>query len=90
MDKLERTSRTTRVGVVQKISSPKTVVVVTEDLKAHPIYKKTVRRSKKFLVHVEAQKELQIGDKVMIMSSRRLSKRKNWRLCKVIKDNLEA
>ncbi len=49
----------------------------------HPIYKKRVKRTTKFKAHDE-ENVAQVGDKVRIMETRRLSKDKNWRLVEII------
>ena len=61
----------------------KTVTVSVETLVRHPLYKKRIRRSKKFLVHDE-QNEAQMGDTVRIIETRPISRRKHWRLANVI------
>ncbi|MDQ4105683.1 MAG: 30S ribosomal protein S17 [Actinomycetota bacterium] len=61
----------------------KTVSVAVETLVRHPLYKKRVRRSKKFLVHDE-RNEARVGDTVRIIETRPLSARKRWRLANVI------
>ncbi|NLZ65325.1 MAG: 30S ribosomal protein S17, partial [Clostridiales bacterium] len=49
----------------------------------HPIYKKYIKKSKKFKAHDE-NNECGVGDKVLIMETRPLSKTKNWRLVRII------
>ena len=61
----------------------KTIVVKVDTVKAHPRYKKVVRRSTKFHAHDE-QNAAKIGDLVRIVETRPLSKRKNWRLAEVL------
>ena len=78
-----RGSRKERVGLVVSDAPQKTVSVAVETLVRHPLYKKRVRRSKKFLVHDE-QNEARIGDTVRIIETRPLSKLKRWRLASVI------
>jgi small subunit ribosomal protein S17 len=78
-----RGSRKERVGVVVSDKAEKTVTVSVETLVRHKMYKKRVRRSKKFLVHDEAN-EAQAGDTVRIIETRPLSARKRWRLANVI------
>ena len=73
----------TKVGVVTSNKMKNTVVVAVERLRAHPIYGRTVRRSKRFVAH-DASDACQIGDKVLIVESRPLSKRKRWRVKQVI------
>jgi small subunit ribosomal protein S17 len=78
-----RGSRKERVGVVVSDKSEKTVTVSVETLVRHKMYKKRVRRSKKFLVHDE-RNEARAGDTVRIIETRPLSARKRWRLANVI------
>ena len=59
----------------------KSIVVLVETKYKHPLYKKTVKRSKKFIVHDE-NNECQIGDRVEITECRPLSKRKCHRIVK--------
>ena len=78
-----RGTRKERVGMVVSDAPEKTVTVSVETLVRHPLYKKRVRRSKKFLVHDE-QNEAQMGDTVRIIETRPISRRKRWRLANVI------
>jgi len=64
-------------GVVVSDKSEKTVIVRVERRVSHPIYKKTIRLSKKFAAHDE-QKKFKIGDKVSIIESKPISKTKRW------------
>jgi small subunit ribosomal protein S17 len=61
----------------------KTVVVKVERTPFHPLYRRIVRRSKKYLAHDE-KGECQVGDKVKIIETRPLSKRKRWRILEII------
>ena len=70
-----------RNGVVVSNSMDKSIVVLIETKYKHPLYKKTVKRSKKFIVHDE-NNECQIGDRVEITECRPLSKRKCHRIVK--------
>ena len=70
-----------RNGVVVSNSMDKSIVVLVETKYKHPLYKKTVKRSKKFIVHDE-NNECQIGDRVEITECRPLSKRKSHRIVK--------
>ena len=70
-----------RNGVVVSNSMDKSIVVLVETKYKHPLYKKTVKRSKKFVVHDE-NNECQIGDRVEITECRPLSKRKCHRIVK--------
>lgn len=78
-----RGTRKERVGMVVSDAPQKTVSVAVETLVRHPLYKKRVRRSKKFLVHDE-QNEARVGDTVRIIETRPISARKRWRLANVI------
>jgi small subunit ribosomal protein S17 len=70
-------------GIVVSDKADKTIVVRVETLVKHPLVKKYVRRRKKFMAHDEAN-ECGIGDKVEIIESRPLSRRKRWRLVRVV------
>ncbi len=78
-----RGSRKERVGMVVSDKPQKTVVVSVETLVRHPLYKKRVRRSKKFMVHDE-QDSARVGDTVRIIETRPLSARKRWRLGTIV------
>lgn len=78
-----RGTRKERVGMVVSDAPEKTVSVSVETLVRHPLYKKRIRRSKKFLVHDE-QNEAHIGDTVRIIETRPISKLKRWRLANII------
>ncbi len=71
-------------GVVVSNKMDKSIVVKIERKIKHPIYKKTIKRSKKYIAHDE-QNECQIGDSVQIAECRPLSKRKRFRLFKRVK-----
>ncbi len=79
----ERNLRKTRIGVVSSTAMDKTIAVLVERKLRHPIYGKFVKKTKKFLAHDE-KNECQVGDKVRIMETRPLSKRKKWRLVEII------
>jgi small subunit ribosomal protein S17 len=66
-------------GVVVSDKSEKTVVVRVDRRVAHPIYKKTIRRSKKYAAHDE-KSQFKIGDVVQIIESRPISKTKRWQV----------
>ncbi|WP_302412662.1 30S ribosomal protein S17 [uncultured Gemmiger sp.] len=80
---MERNLRKTRVGVVVSDKMDKTIVVVVKDSVQHPLYKKILKRTKKFKAHDE-NNEAGIGDRVEIMETRKISKDVNWRLVKII------
>jgi small subunit ribosomal protein S17 len=75
--------RQERQGTVISDKGDKTIVVEVDTIKAHPKYKKVVRRSKKFHAHDE-QNAAKIGDVVRIVETRPLSKTKNWRLDEIV------
>lgn len=79
----QRKLRKTRVGVVVSTSMNKTVNVQVERRLQHPIYGKSVKMTKKFMAHDE-NNDCTVGDKVLIMESRPLSKNKRWRLVEII------
>ena len=66
-------------GTMCKASSKKTVVVEVERTFKHPIYKKYIKRSKKYHAHDETE-ALRVGDKVMIEETRPISKLKTWKV----------
>jgi small subunit ribosomal protein S17 len=80
---MERALRKTRVGTVVSDKMDKTIVVAIRDNVKHPLYKKIIKRTVRFKAHDE-NNIAQIGDKVMIMETRPLSKDKNWRLVEII------
>jgi len=79
----ERNLRKQRIGVVTSNKMEKTIAVSVERRLMHPIYGKFVKKSRKFIAHDE-NNDCNIGDKVRIMETRPLSKRKRWRLVEVL------
>ena len=61
----------------------KTVVIKVENRYPHPIYAKTVVKTRKYLVHDE-KSECNIGDQILVQECRPLSKRKRWTLNKIL------
>ncbi len=80
---MERNLRKTRVGIVVSDKMDKTVVVAIKDNVKHPLYKKIVKKTVKFKAHDEAN-TCGVGDRVLIMETRHLSKDKNWRVVEII------
>jgi small subunit ribosomal protein S17 len=80
---MERHNRRTYTGKVVSDKMDKTITVLVETYKNHPIYKKRVKYSKKYKAHDE-QGVAHIGDKVEIMETRPLSRTKNFRLVKIV------
>ena len=79
----ERNLRKTRVGIVTSDKMDKTIVVAIKDKVKHPLYGKIVNRTLKVKAHDETN-QCGIGDRVMIMETRPLSKDKRWRVCEII------
>jgi small subunit ribosomal protein S17 len=79
----DRAFRKTRVGVVVSDKMDKTIVVAIEDRAMHPLYKKIVKKTYKLKAHDE-KNECGIGDKVLVMETRPLSKDKRWRLVNIV------
>jgi small subunit ribosomal protein S17 len=78
-----RGRRKVREGLVVSDKMEKTVVVVIEELKAHPLYKKVVRRNTRLKVHNE-NNDAHVGDRVRIVETRPISKDKRWRVDEII------
>ena len=74
--------RAEKIGVVASDKMTKTVVVRVDRLVKHPIYRKYVRKRKKFMAHDEMGSK--VGDKVRIVETRPLSARKRWRVVEII------
>lgn len=72
-----------KVGIVISNKMQKTVVVKVESRYSHPIYSKTMIKTKKYLAHDEMS-ECNIGDKVLVTECRPLSKKKRWAITKII------
>ncbi|MDO9578091.1 MAG: 30S ribosomal protein S17 [Candidatus Cloacimonadales bacterium] len=76
-------NKVTKTGKVISDKMDKTIVVLVERQYKHPLYKKIVRKHKKFKAHDE-NNECNIGDIVLIMESKPISKDKKWILSKII------
>lgn len=76
--------RQQKIGRVTSDKMQKTIVVAVEELKRHPIYKRTYKYTQKFKAHDEHE-TARIGDTVRIEETRPLSKEKRWRLVEVVK-----
>ena len=66
-------------GIICKATNKKTVIVEVERTFKHPIYKKYIKRSKKYHAHDESD-ALRVGEKVMIEETRPISKLKTWKV----------
>ena len=78
-----RDLRKIRVGKVVSDKMDKTIVVAIEDNVRHPKYGKIIKRTVKIHAH-DAKNECGVGDKVMVMETRPLSKTKRWRLVEIV------
>ena len=79
----QRNERKERVGLVVSNKMDKTIVVAIKDKVKHPLYKKTINKTKKVKAHDE-ENACGVGDRVLIMETRPLSKDKNWRVVEII------
>lgn len=75
------------IGRVVSTKMLKTVVVLVESTETHPLYKKSFKRSKRYLVHDELG--VKDGDIVDILSVRPISKNKHWKVSKVVGRDIE-
>jgi small subunit ribosomal protein S17 len=80
---VERGQRKTRVGIVVSDKMDRTIAVKLERMLKHPAYGRVIRRAVKVLAHDESS-QAGIGDRVRLMETRPISKRKHWRLVEVI------
>ena len=80
---MERSLRKTRVGLVVSDKMDKTVVVSVQEHYRHPVYKKVMRSTYKLKAHDE-NNECRVGDKVLVMETRPLSKDKRWRIVEIV------
>ena len=80
---MERNLRKTLVGIVTSDKMDKTVVVSIKDRVKHPLYSKIVNRTVKVKAHDE-NNECGVGDRVLVMETRPLSKDKRWRVAEII------
>ena len=79
----ERNLRKTRVGKVVSDKMDKTVVVAIEDNVKHPLYKKIIKNTIRLKAHDE-NNTCAVGDRVLIMETRPLSKDKRWRVAEIV------
>ncbi|HHL72510.1 MAG TPA: 30S ribosomal protein S17 [Bacteroidetes bacterium] len=80
---MERGNRKTKVGKVVSNKMQKSIVVAVERQVKHPIYGKFYRKTSKFMAHDE-ENTANIGDRVLIMETRPLSRKKRWRLVEIV------
>ncbi|SNB46465.1 30S ribosomal protein S17 [Geobacter sp. DSM 9736] len=79
----ERGNRKTQIGVVVSDKMDKTVVVKVDRIIKHPVYNKFIKRSARYKAHDE-QNQCKVGDQVVIVESRPLSKDKCWKVRQII------
>jgi small subunit ribosomal protein S17 len=80
--KKKTSKRAERVGIVSSDKMTRTVVVRVDRLVKHPVYRKYVKKRKKFMAHDELGAK--IGDKVKIQETRPMSARKRWRVIEIL------
>ena len=80
---MERNLRKERTGVVVSNKMDKTIIVAVKIKEKHPLYGKFVKKTTKFVAHDE-KNECGVGDTVLIMETRPLSKTKNWRVVNIV------
>ena len=80
---MERKQRKQKTGIVSSNSMDKSITIVVERKLKHPIYGKFVKKHNKFMAHDESN-DCNVGDRVRIMETRKLSKSKSWRLVEIL------
>lgn len=83
---IERGNRKTQVGVVVSDKMDKTVVVKVDRLVKHTVYNKYIKRSAKYKAH-DIDNSCKIGDRVLIVETRPMSKDKRWKVRQIIERN---
>ena len=86
---MEETKRTELIGKVVSAANNKTITVLVETYRNHPLYKKRVKYSKKYAAHDE-KNIAKVGDTVRLLSTRPLSKTKRYELVEVLAEATEA
>ena len=77
------TNRKEKIGVVVSNKMDKTVTVLVSQRIKHPVYRKYINRSRKFMAHDEAN-ACRIGDTISIVETRPMSRNKRWRVSEII------
>ena len=85
----DQTPRTQKVGRVVSDKMEKTIVVAVDSVRRHPLYRKRMRRTSKFLAHDE-ENRCRPGDVVRIEETRPLSKRKRWVVREIIEQGVRV
>lgn len=86
---MSETKRTELIGKVVSAKNDKTITVLVETYRPHPLYKKRVKKSKKYAAHDE-KNIAKVGDTVRLLSTRPLSKTKRYELAEVLVESVEA
>lgn len=86
---MSETNRTELIGKVISAKNDKTITVLVESYRNHPLYKKRVKYSKKYAAHDE-KNIAKVGDTVRLLSTRPLSKTKRYELVEVLVESVEA
>lgn len=84
-----RGNRKTRTGTVVSDRQQKTLVIEVERKMIHPLYRKVLKRKKRYYAHDE-KNEAKVGDRVEIVETRPLSKLKRWRLVSILQHAAQA
>ncbi len=79
----ERGNRKTQIGIVVSDKMDKTVVVKVDRLVKHPVYNKYIKRTAKYKAH-DDENSCKMGDRVMIVETRPLSKDKRWKVRQIV------
>lgn len=80
---MQRNLRKERTGLVVSDKMDKTVVVAITEKSKHPLYKKTIQKTNRLKAH-DQNNDCKVGDKVLIVETRKLSKDKCWRVAEII------
>ena len=86
---MEETKRTELIGKVVSATNDKTITVLVETYRNHPLYHKRVKYSKKYAAHDE-KNIAKVGDTVRLLSTRPLSKTKRYELVEVLVKSVAA
>lgn len=86
---MSETKRTELIGKVVSVANDKTITVLVETYRNHPLYKKRVKYSKKYAAHDE-KNIAKVGDTVRLLSTRPLSKTKRYELVEILTKSQEA
>lgn len=74
---------TSLVGTVVRTGGDKTAVVDVVGIKKHPVYKRSIRKRVRYVVH-DGKNQCEVGDRALIYESKPISKTKRWRVGKII------